>query len=53
MIEFFIKNCILYMSLYIDLKNSIKWRTFMLREVFELGKIVKKTSIFVSGVVVG
>ena len=53
MIEFFTKKGILYMSLYIDLKNSIKWRTFMLREVFELGKIVKKTSIFVSGVVVG
>ena len=26
---------------------------FMLKEVLELGKIVKKTSVFVSGVVVG
>ena len=39
------------MSLYIDLKNSIKCYEKLLSKIKK--KIVKKTSIFVSGVVVG
>jgi len=41
------------MSLLKVQKKYIFGGLFMLKEVLELGKIVKKTSVFVSGVVVG
>ena len=41
------------MSQYKIQKKYINGGLFMLKEIFQLGKVVQKTGVFVSGVVVG